>query len=41
VSSPNATDEQLTELCRYVQQTSPVRDVLANPVPVTTSLEIV
>jgi uncharacterized OsmC-like protein len=34
-------DEQLTELCRYVQQTSPVRDVLANPVPVTTSLEIV
>ena len=41
VSSPNASDEQLTELCRYVQETSPVRDVLANPVPVTTSLEIV
>ena len=41
VSSPNATEEQLTELCRYVQDTSPVRDVLANPVPVSTSLEIV
>lgn len=40
VSSPNATDDQLTELCQYVQDTSPVRDVLANPVPVTTSLEI-
>lgn len=41
VSSPNATDEQLTELCEYVQRTSPVRDTLAQPVPVTTSLEIV
>jgi uncharacterized OsmC-like protein len=40
VASPNATDEQLTELCQYVQDTSPVRDVLANPVPVHTSLEI-
>ena len=40
VSSPDATDEQLTELCQYVQDTSPVRDVLANPVPVHTSLEI-
>ena len=40
VSSPNATDEQLTELCEYVQQTSPVRDVLVNPVPVSTRLEI-
>ena len=40
VSSPDATDEQLTELCQYVQDTSPVRDVLVNPVPVTTSLEI-
>ena len=40
VSSPNATDEQLTELCQYVQDTSPVRDVLANAVPVHTSLEI-
>lgn len=41
VSSPNATEEQLVELCRYVQETSPVRDCLANPVPVTTSLEVV
>lgn len=40
VSSPNATQEQLTELCEYVQATSPVRDVLANPVAVTTSLEV-
>jgi uncharacterized OsmC-like protein len=41
VSSPNATDEQLQELCQYVQDTSPVRDCLANPVPVETTLEIV
>ncbi|MDX1621907.1 MAG: OsmC family protein [Nitriliruptorales bacterium] len=41
ISSPNATEEQLTELCQYVQETSPVRDTLANPVPVTTSLEVV
>lgn len=41
VSSPNATREQLQELCQYVQDTSPVRDCLANPVPVTTSLEVV
>lgn len=40
VSSPNATQEQLTELCDYVQQTSPVRDVLVNSVPVSTSLEV-
>lgn len=41
VSSPNATDEQLTQLCEYVQSTSPVRDVITNAVPVVTSLEIV
>jgi uncharacterized OsmC-like protein len=40
VSSPNATKEQLVELCQYVQDTSPVRDCLANPVPVTTTLEV-
>ncbi|MBW3620502.1 MAG: OsmC family protein [Actinobacteria bacterium] len=40
VASPNATDEQLTALCQYVQDTSPVRDILANPVPVETSLRI-
>jgi uncharacterized OsmC-like protein len=40
VSSPNATKEQLVELCQYVQDTSPVRDSLANPIPVTTTLEV-
>ncbi len=41
VSSPNATEEQLAELCQYVQETSPVRDTLANGVPVRTTLEVV
>jgi uncharacterized OsmC-like protein len=41
VSSPNATAEQLTALCQYVQDTSPVRDIIANEVPVMTSLEAV
>lgn len=41
VSSPNASLEQLQSLCRYVQDTSPVRDCLANPVPVETTLKIV
>lgn len=41
VSSPNASREQLVELCEYVQRTSPVRDVLANATPVHTSLEVV
>jgi len=40
VKSPNATTEQLEELCQYVQDTSPVRDCLANPVPVTTDLVV-
>jgi uncharacterized OsmC-like protein len=40
VSSPNATASELKELCEYVQATSPVRDIVANPVPVTTSIEI-
>jgi uncharacterized OsmC-like protein len=40
VSSPNATSGQLAELCQYVQDTSPVRDSLANPIPVTTTLEL-
>jgi uncharacterized OsmC-like protein len=40
VRSPNATAEQLDELCQYVQDTSPVRDILANAVPVETSLEM-
>ena len=40
VASPNATEQQLQELCTYVQDTSPVRDSLANPIPVTTTLQI-
>ncbi|WP_223190550.1 OsmC family protein [Nonomuraea terrae] len=36
--SPNATTEQLQELTDLVQQRSPVRDTLANPVKVTTTL---
>lgn len=31
----DATEEQLDELCAYVQQTSPVVDILRNPVDVT------
>jgi uncharacterized OsmC-like protein len=41
IASPNASDEQLAELCQYVQDTSPVRDCLVNEVPVTTRLEVV
>ncbi len=40
VKSPNATPAQLEELCQYVQDTSPVRDCLANPIPVTTDLVV-
>ncbi|MCE0485876.1 OsmC family protein [Ornithinimicrobium sediminis] len=41
VSSPNATPEQLQQLCRYVQDTSPVRDSLVNAVPVETTLQVI
>ena len=40
VRSSNASVEQLEELCQYVQDTSPVRDILAAPVPVTTDLVV-
>ncbi len=40
VSSPNASRQQLEELCQYVQDSSPVRDSLANAVPVETTLEV-
>jgi uncharacterized OsmC-like protein len=40
VRSPNATPEQLEELCQYVQDTSPVKDSLANPVPIDTALDV-
>jgi uncharacterized OsmC-like protein len=36
--SPNASREQLDELTTAVQQRSPIRDTLANPVQVTTNL---
>jgi len=41
VKSSNASREELEALCQYVQDTSPVRDILANPVPVKTDLEVV
>ncbi|MGC0142377.1 OsmC family protein [Pseudactinotalea sp. Z1732] len=41
VSSPNASEEQLQGLCQYVQDTSPVRDCLANAVPVETTLDVI
>lgn len=41
ISSPNATKEQLEDLCKYVQDTSPVRDCLANPVPIETTIDVV
>jgi uncharacterized OsmC-like protein len=31
----DATPEQIDELCSYVQRTSPVLDIISNPVPVT------
>jgi uncharacterized OsmC-like protein len=40
VRSSNATTAQLEELCQYVQDTSPVRDILAAPVAVTTDLVV-
>jgi hypothetical protein len=39
VASPNASDQQLQELCTYVQDTSPVRTA-CNPIAVTTTLQI-
>jgi len=40
VKAPRASEQELTDLCTYVQDTSPVKDVLANPVPVTTTIEM-
>jgi uncharacterized OsmC-like protein len=34
----NATPEQLQDLCRFVQDTSPIGDVIANAVPLKVSL---
>ena len=41
VRAPGASEAELRELCSYVQETSPVRDVLAHGVPVETSIEVV
>jgi uncharacterized OsmC-like protein len=35
----NAPREKILELCEYVQKTSPVLDIIRNPVPVSVSLE--
>ncbi|RPI22406.1 MAG: OsmC family peroxiredoxin, partial [Chloroflexota bacterium] len=34
----DASREKIVELCDYVQKTSPVLDIIRNPVPVTVSL---
>jgi hypothetical protein len=36
----NASQEQLDELCRYVQKSSPVGDIITNPEPVEVSLTV-
>ena len=36
----NAPREKVVDLCNYVQKTSPVLDILRNPVPVTVDLEV-
>jgi uncharacterized OsmC-like protein len=41
VKASGAGEQDLRELGAYVQDTSPVKDVLANPVPVTTMIEVV
>lgn len=38
IDSPNASREQLEELIGVVQERSPIRDTIANPVPVVTTL---
>jgi uncharacterized OsmC-like protein len=40
VRAANASKEQLDELCSYVQRTSPVGDIISNPVPIDVSLTV-
>ncbi len=40
VKATGTSEEELRDLCAYVQKTSPVRDVLANGVPVKTTIEV-
>jgi uncharacterized OsmC-like protein len=35
----DAPEKELTELCEYVQKTSPVLDIIRNPVPVSIRME--
>jgi uncharacterized OsmC-like protein len=41
VKAPAASEQELKELCTYVQDTSPVKDTIANPVPVQTTIEVI
>ena len=41
VKAPGASEQELQELCTYVQDTSPVKDAFANPVPVKTTIEVI
>lgn len=41
VKADGADEGELEELCRYVQDTSPVKDMLVNAVPVRTTIEVV
>jgi uncharacterized OsmC-like protein len=41
VKAPGTSEQELKELCTYVQDTSPVKDVLSNSVPVKTTIEVV
>ena len=40
VKADGASDAELKELCQYVQDTSPVKDMLVNEVPVKTTIEV-
>jgi len=40
VKANGASEEEVKELCRYVQDTSPVKDMLVNRVPVKTTIEV-
>ena len=41
VRASGASEQELQELCTCVQDTSPVKDVLANAVPVKTTIEVI
>ncbi len=37
--SADGSQEEIEELCQHVQRTSPVLDIIANPVPISVTLE--